>query len=220
MKFKTDADKILLLQEVLSDSIFADLKLTLEDLEDPKIQSVIAVRRGRLLKRLKNFRKSQVQKQNWRKGHHKYLKGIRDFHKSMAGKKFHRALARFVVSRGILKKPKNKTEFGTSSRLRESLHLEEYQYHKVVLSRYDQSDLLTLLSATRNHLILETKYYLPLSEEADYLVMMEIVLPELTKLCTRLEESIIDCQEIILSKEEFALIDSFLGGNYYDEFDD
>jgi hypothetical protein len=217
LKFKCEADKELLLEELKKEPEFAS-GLTLEDLNDPSIQSAVAVKRKRLVKKLKNFRRSQIQKQNWRKGKHKYLKGIRNFHKSMAGKKFHRGLARFVVSRGILKKPKKTTEYGTSSRLRETFL--PIRYGNIKLNRYDQSELLTLLSATRNHLVLETRYYLPISEEVDHLLMLEVVLPELTELCTRLEDAIINYDDFLLKEEEINLIDSFLGSNYYGEFED
>jgi hypothetical protein len=216
LKFKSDADKEVLLQELSKEPEFSD-GLVLEDLDDPSIQSAIAIKRRRLVKKLKNFRRSQIQKQNWRKGKHKYLKGIRDFHKSMAGKKFHRGLARFVVSRGLLRKPNKTTEYGISPRLRESLMLNRHP--TVKLSRYDQSELLTLLAATRNHLVLETKYYLPVSEEVDYLIMLEVVLPELSEFSSRLEAAIINYDDFIPKDEEINLIDSFLGGNFYDEFD-
>ncbi len=216
MKFKSEVDKELLLRELSNDLDF-DEEITLEDLDKSEVKSAISVKRGKLLTKLKNFRKSQVQKQNWRKGKHKYLKGIRQFHKSVAGKRFHRALARFVTSRGVLKKPKTKTTYGTSSRLRESLQFERYEYQAVPLGRYEQSELLALLAATKNHLILETKYFLPISEEVDHLVMLEVVLPELTELCTRLEMSIINYDTFVLTEEEVDLIDSFLGSNYYDD---
>lgn len=214
MKFKSDSDKELLLNELATDKDLCGL--TLEDLESPSIQSAIAVKRRGLLKKLKNFRKSQTQKQNWRKGKHKYLKGIRQFHKSVTGKRFHRSLARFVTSRGILKKPHKKSSGLGSDRLRESLQFQIYEYNKVTLNRYDQSELLSLLTATKNHLILETKYFLPMSEEVDHLVMLEIVLPELTEVCTKLEMAIINYDEFILDEDEVSLIDSILGSNYYE----
>ncbi|MCI4409113.1 MAG: hypothetical protein JHC26_08485 [Thermofilum sp.] len=57
------------------------------------------VERGKLEVGLVDFERSQRQKQNWRKHRWKYLKGIRRFHSSTEGKRFHRNLARYLATR-------------------------------------------------------------------------------------------------------------------------
>jgi len=57
------------------------------------------VKRQELEIGLTDWERSQRQKINWQKYRWKYLKGIRDFHSSTAGKRFHRNLARFLVTR-------------------------------------------------------------------------------------------------------------------------
>ncbi len=48
---------------------------------------------------LTDWERSQRQKANWRKYRWKYLKGIRRFHKSTEGKRFHKNLARWLATR-------------------------------------------------------------------------------------------------------------------------
>jgi hypothetical protein len=57
------------------------------------------VKRGELELGLVDFERSQRQKQNWRKHRWKYLWGIRSFHSSTEGKRFHRNLARYLATR-------------------------------------------------------------------------------------------------------------------------
>jgi len=57
------------------------------------------VKRGELEVGLVDFERSQRQKQNWRRYRWKYLRGIRRFHSSTEGKRFHRNLARYLATR-------------------------------------------------------------------------------------------------------------------------
>jgi len=94
MKFRTEADKILFLLEMgqpLQESMNEEVSNDLFELFFKK-------RREKTFE-LRNFRKSQVQKQNWRKKKLTYLRGINKFHRSIAGKKFHRAISRFLLTR-------------------------------------------------------------------------------------------------------------------------
>jgi hypothetical protein len=220
MKFRDGTDKELLLQELREDSGIdisnidpIDEKQFEAFIQRTDVKKYIVGRRKNLLKRLKDFRKSQIQKHNWRAGRYKYLKGIRQFSRSVEGKRFHRNLARFMVSRGVLSQsPAKKAEYGTSSRLREDQNYLEIG--NTTLSRFDSSQFLVLLTALTNRLVLETQYYLQPSEEADYLVMLETVLPELSDLCQRVEQAIIDYEDFQLREEDVYLIDSLLDDKY------
>ena len=57
------------------------------------------VKRKELELGLVDWERSQRQKTNWQRYRWKYLKGIRDFHKSTEGKRFHRNLGRFMATR-------------------------------------------------------------------------------------------------------------------------
>jgi hypothetical protein len=220
VKFRNGTDKELLLQELRGDPEIDTADVDFENektfeafIQRPDVKKYVVGRRKNLLKRLKDFRKSQVQKHNWRAGRYKYLKGIRQFSRSVEGKRFHRNLARFMVTRGVLtKSPAKKAEYGTSSRLREDQnYLEVGNTH---LSRFDSAKFLVLLTALTNRLVLETQYYLQPSEEADYLVMLEVVLPHLSDLCRRVEEAIIDYEDFQLREDDVYLIDSLLDDKY------
>lgn len=94
MKFRTEADKLLFLLEMgqpLQESMN-------EEVSDDLFELFFKRRREKTFE-LKDFRKSQVQKQNWRKKKLTYLRGINKFHRSIAGKKFHRAISRFLLTR-------------------------------------------------------------------------------------------------------------------------
>lgn len=95
MKFREDSDKVLFLLDINSDIKESNIhEISSEQ------QELFLKKRGREKTfELKNFRKSQLAKHNWRAKKLKYLRGIRKFHRSIAGKKFHRSLSRFLLTR-------------------------------------------------------------------------------------------------------------------------
>ena len=84
MKFKSELDEQVFRSEWLKSGLSLDEFL---------------VKRQELELGLTDWEKSQRQKINWQKYRWKYLKGIRDFHSSTAGKRFHRNLGRFLATR-------------------------------------------------------------------------------------------------------------------------
>lgn len=104
--------------------------------------------RKKLIEPYKDFRKSKSAEKGWRSARYNHLKGIRDFAKSVEGKKFHRNLATFLVNR-------------------EPGHL---------LNRYESSELVSTLSSFRTHILLELNYYKPLSEEVEYFNAVEAMI--------------------------------------------
>jgi len=84
MKFKSDIDERLFRSEWLKSGLPLDEFL---------------VKRQELELGLVDWERSQRQKVNWQRYRWKYLKGIRDFHDSTAGKRFHRNLGRFLATR-------------------------------------------------------------------------------------------------------------------------
>ena len=82
-------------------------------------------------------------KNNWRRNKNKFKKGIKKWHKSTKGKRFHKALGRF-----------NALREGISS----------YYYNdaqKVDLSIGQVNDALLSLSSIETHLFIELQYYEP-----------------------------------------------------------
>ncbi len=82
-------------QEYLAE--FAAYKKTAPKLTEAEF---IKQRTG-IIKQHKDFRKGQTQKGNWRKHRWKIMKGIDQYHKSTAGKKFHRKLGTFLALRNM-----------------------------------------------------------------------------------------------------------------------
>lgn len=79
-----------------------DEKLFNQELKTSELDEVGFIkRRKELVKRLKDRKKSNMSKQVWRKNRFKIMKGIKKFHKSTKGKRFHRDLGRFLATRDL-----------------------------------------------------------------------------------------------------------------------
>lgn len=110
---------------------------------------------------IKSSAKSSAQKFNWMKNRGKIMRGIKGFHKSADGKKFHRRLGRFLATRV--------TEGYTAS-------------------FYDKNEYLLALNSLRQHLLMELQYYKPMLEAFETEAMiMDYALP----LIKTIEEGII-----------------------------
>lgn len=105
-------------------------------------------KRKKLIEPYKDFRKSKDAEKGWRTARYTHLKGIRQFAKSVEGKKFHKNLANFLTNR-------------------EPGHF---------LNRYESSELVSHLSSFRTHILLELNYYKPLSEEVDFFNAVEAMI--------------------------------------------
>lgn len=185
MKFNSKEDAQLFLTEINRIDLISTVK---EDFvpSDEMIEEFIK-RRKKLVPGLRNFRKSQQTKQQWRKNRFKMLRGIRRFHKSTKGKRFHRALGKFIATRDF----SDKTLLGKRKPNRE----EAYNFHEV-------SDILKLLSSIRTHTWIEFDYYLPLQEMVDWQIFAEEMVPEID----RIEVSLIRHGDVINLKEELDFL--------------
>lgn len=117
-------------------------------------------RRREMVGKIKDFRKSQQTKQSWRKYRNKYMNGIKGFHKSTDGKRFHRNLARFLVSR--------------------------ITDESIDMNLYDFAEVLKSLSSLPTHLLIELQFYHPLEEQATYEEMLDEVFPIIYKTLDKL----------------------------------
>lgn len=161
MKFLSTRDKHLFLLEVermdLIDKITDDFVP-----EDELIELFVKKRRG-LVPKLKDFRRSQLTKEQWRSNRYAIMKGIKTFHRSTQGKRFHRNLGTFLATRefsgGIFKRDSN-----------ESVYFE------------DVTNVLKAVTSAKTHLFIEYEFYHPLDDEIDYQIFTEEALPALDRI--------------------------------------
>lgn len=119
--------------------------------------------RGTFVPKLKDFRKSQNSKEGWRKNRYKSMKGIKKFHNSTKGKRFHRSLGRFLSTRDTMS--------GMYKR-------ESYAANTIL----DLHEALKALSSLRTHLLIEYGYYLPTEDYVDLEILTEEVFPLLSRI--------------------------------------
>lgn len=147
MKFRTSLDANTFLAEVRSFDKVGSVKESYEPTKEELSEFIKS--RGTLVKKLKNSRKSNDQKANWRKNRSGMMKGIKAFHKSVKGKRFHKRLGRFLASRIFRKKRSN-----------EGL---EDAYEGLLLKQ----SYLKGLNAAKQHLFVELEYFHQLEEQVD-----------------------------------------------------
>jgi hypothetical protein len=165
MKFKTIEDVQLFLMEINRIDLLNSVK---EDFipTDEQIKSFIKSRKS-MIPGLKDFRRSQSSKANWRKNRYSMMKGLKNYHKSTAGKKHHRALGRYLATR----------DFKLRSDKPES-------YSPLIINEI--CEVLKGLSSLRTHLFIEFEYFHSVNEQVD----MEIVLDEVLPMISRVENNI------------------------------
>jgi len=152
MKFATDTDVKMFLLEI--EDIDAALTATKDFTPTKEMIELFVKKRKNLITGLKDFRRKQNTKQQWRHERYKMLRGIKRFHKSTAGKKFHRALGRYIATRESME---NSSE--------DTFYLSEV------------SDVLKALSSLKTHAFIELEYFHPLSEELEYRLLFEELIP-------------------------------------------
>ncbi len=103
--------------------------------------------RSPLVKKMKDRRRSSAQKANWRQNRHKMLKAIKAFHKSVAGKRFHKQLGRFLATR-IFRRKAN----------------EDASADMLIAKR----ETLKGLNSAKQHLLVELGYFHQLEEQVQF----------------------------------------------------
>jgi hypothetical protein len=128
------------------------------------------------------------------------LKGIKRFHKSTAGKKFHRALERFIATRESLQECSHKIFYLT-----------------------EIADILKAVSSLKTHAFIELEFYHPLSEELEYRLLFEELLPVLDSVEKKLLSADFSVdeseQEILLRIVDEIQIKKHLAEAYGIQFD-
>jgi hypothetical protein len=144
MKFLTELDVNTFLAEVKSFNKIGKVDLNYVPTNE-EIGTFIKTRSG-LVRKLKDSKKSSTQKKNWRGNRYKMMKGIKAFHKSTEGKRFHKRLGRFLATRLFRSKSTN-----------------EDAYQDLLIKQ----TYLKGLNAAKQHLFVELEYFHLLEEQAD-----------------------------------------------------
>lgn len=135
-------------QEFLSEIERLDLLAVISETWEPsaEMEELFIRKRKKLVPKLKDFRKSQDTKSAWRGNRWKYLSGLRTFHSSTLGKRFHRELGRFLSTR--------------------CTGNEAYD---------DVTAFVKATSSAVTHLHIENEYYHPLMEQIEFEVFYEVL---------------------------------------------
>ena len=141
--------------------------------EKDMLKEFIKRRRG-LVKSLKSFRRSQATKASWRSNRSKFMGGIRKFHKSTQGKRFHREMGRFLATRFTGDKSHDR-KVATEG-----------------LTVYEAGAALKALSSMKTYCFISLEYYHSLEEEVVHWEFLESLVPVLTSVETKILEERLD----------------------------
>lgn len=151
------------------------------------------IHRDRDVDQVKDRKKSQNQKHNYRRNKAKYKRGIRRFHRSAKGKRFHRALGNFVATRSQTDDRAPKT--GRKKTVEESF-----------------GDILTDIYSLKSHLNICNRYVVPtVLEQAEWDILFEYANKRLTCVVQCLEEF------RIIEEDDLYLIMSLLNPKTLEE---
>jgi len=176
MKFHTLEDKKMFLIECGRSDLLDKINESYEPSQE--LQELFLKKRRKKIPTLKNFKKSQATSQQWRKKRFKMMRGIKDFHKSTSGKRFHRALGRFIATR----------DFRSKRFTRENYNLGEV------------CEVLKALSSAKTQSYITLEYYKPADKQADF----ELFIEEIVPIIEQIEKSLVVGKEI--SEEELDLL--------------
>lgn len=172
MKFLTDVDAQMFMVEI---GEIKNLGAINKDMapSDEMIESFISKRQG-LVTKLKDHRRSQDAKAQWRANKHSMMKGIKAFHKSTEGKRFHRNLGNFLSTR-----------FSGNSRDRKVAEMCEF---------------LKSLSSAKTHMLIELTYYHSIEEQVE---LESLVFQYAQPYFKNIEDKVIAGEALSEDEEEF-----------------
>jgi len=172
LKFKTDLDRTLFLAEIQR------MDLISAEVIPDELFEVFVKRRQLVRDKMKNFRKSQNTKMDWRRNRYKRLKGIRKWHSSTQGKRFHRNLSRFLITR---------------------IRRENFENFELA----DRFEILKGISSLKTHLYIEGEYFRSsLDEDVEFEELLSYSIP----LLNSVEEKLLNSDLMNISNDEFELI--------------
>jgi hypothetical protein len=171
MKFSNKLDLELFLTEVDRLDLIGTANESFEPSQD--LLELFIKRRKPLVGAIKDFRRSQKTKEQWREHRWKFMRGMKRFHNSVKGKRFHRNMGRFLSTRyfhpRLKSMVKDDQETMQGSRMKEGLNI------------YDLAEILKAINSAKTHLFIELERYFPLQEEIEYWEMLDEILPSLDR---------------------------------------
>jgi hypothetical protein len=176
MKFHSKADLVLFKDEI-GKSIDEDLQ--------PRDHTLFVKRRSAMLPIFKSFRKSQDSKKIWSRSPIKMMKAVKDWHRSMSGRRIHKKLDRFLITKIW--------NFKVGDML-------GYKDRKVV------QEMLDLLKQ-------EQRYYRPINEEVELEILIESIEAVLALPVPKPENKNPLWTQPVKSKNVVCLYTSGLGGS-------
>jgi hypothetical protein len=154
MRFETKEDAAMFLLECDRPDLAATAGKDFSP--DEELVELFIQRRKNVVRHLKDFRRQQNTKQQWRHNRYEMMKGIKTFHRSTRGKKFHRALGRFLSTRIPL-------SGGSLLAVRD---LGESYLREL-------GEVFKALSSYKTHAWIQIDNYMSVSETADYELFLE-----------------------------------------------
>jgi hypothetical protein len=146
---------------------------------DEETASFIKKRTG-YVNAMKDYRKSSAQKNNWRQNRTSMMRGIKAFHRSVAGKRFHRKLGNFLASR-ITRKSNEAMSY---------------------TSMLENLEFLVGLNSVKQHLFVEMDFFHQAHEQIE---LEEMVLDYSIPLMRSIEEKIISGEELNEDENVFLM---------------
>lgn len=160
-------------------------KVTVSFVPEQDLIELFLKRRQELIPRLRDFRKAQAAAMGWRRHRDSLMKGIKQFHGSTTGKRFHRELGRFLalrITRGAERIQRDKQLSGSP--------LASLSHEHEGLTIYESGSALKALTSAKTHLFIDLEYFMSMDEEVDYTMFIEYVHP----LITSVEQKILSHQ--------------------------
>ena len=178
MKFASEVDAQLFLIEVGENPALCESLKTFTPTNE-QLDSFIS-KRTRMESIIKDHRKSQVAKGAWRKNRYSMMKGIKAFHRSTEGKRFHRNLGNFLATRLTL---------SDSGRTATQKTNEDFEF-------------LKSLNSAKTHLYIELEYYHQIYEQVE---LEEFALDYAYTLFRSIESKVVKGQKLNENEELFLL---------------
>ena len=143
MKFLSPLDVQLFLIEIEEDFDLQECETSFEPTNEQ--MGLFIKKRKALTGIIKNHRQSQNSKASWRKNRHQMMKGIKAYHRSLEGKRFHRKLGNFLATR-----------------------ITNHDTGRSSLQRANEGyESLKALNSAKTHLYIELEYYHQIYEQIE-----------------------------------------------------
>lgn len=179
MKFQTILDVQTFLTEIGSFSKLTE-KLEVNYVPTDEEEATFLKSRTAYVSKMKDYRKSANQKANWRENRSQMMRGIKAFHRSVEGKRYHRKLGRFLASR-------------ITRKTNESVGYPGF---------LEQLEFLQGLNSVKQHMYSEMEYFHQAQEQIE---LEEMILEYAIPMFRSIEAKIIESKELTEDEMIFVL---------------